>query len=93
MERPGGWQGGDGFFGQLEEDELVDTAAVGMLIAGGDPIDFLDRGPEDWMITVAVLRRAQQIEAERRTAELKAVVEAIGAHVGNRVAEVISKMF
>lgn len=56
-----------------------------------DPIRLLEQHPDDWDIAIGVIRRAQEIDIERRSQEIKTLIDGIGASVGNRVAEVMSK--
>lgn len=57
-----------------------------------DPIAFLDNAGTDWDIACSVIEKADELGAERRKAELKSLVESIGASVGNRVAEQLVRM-
>jgi hypothetical protein len=55
---------------------------------GLDPYVFLDQEKEDYVIRVAMLNKALEIENE----QLKLLAEATGAYVGNRVAELFSNL-
>lgn len=63
-----------------------------MLLGGGgvqQALEWLGADVDDWLYRTAVIRRASEIDRERRKAE----IEALGAVVGNRVAEVLAKAF
>jgi hypothetical protein len=64
---------------------------VALLLGVGDPMSFLDKTGTDYYISVAIVRKAQELQNERRKHELKYLVEGIGATTGNRVAEIIAK--
>lgn len=63
------------------------------MVGVSDPMTFLDRSGVDWDIACAIVRKSDEMQMERRTDELKAVIDAIGKSVGNRVAELIGQMF
>ena len=54
-----------------------------------DPVRYAGLTGMERLFMDLVLTRAQQLHAD----ELKAIVEAIGALVGNRVGEVLAKAF
>lgn len=54
-----------------------------------DPLAFLGRGGDDWIISSAVVTRARQLYVERRGDELNGLAQAIGGYVAER----LSKMF
>jgi hypothetical protein len=58
------------------------------LLCGWDPIVYADADGVERAFADAVLERAARMRAE----EMRAVVEAIGAHVGNRVGEVLARI-
>lgn len=60
-----------------------------MLMGVADPLAMLGQNPEDWAVTVAVVNRAQQLWAERRGAEIKALSESIGGIVANKVGRLL----
>ena len=53
---------------------------------------FLDNAGPDWDIACAIVTLADELQAERRHAELKSIVEGIGASVGNRTAEHLARL-
>lgn len=63
-----------------------------MLAGVNDPIAFLSRSGTDWMIQVAVARRAQELQVDHRVDELTFLVKNLGTSVGNRVGEIVSKV-
>lgn len=63
-----------------------------MLAGAGDPLTFLDRIDADWAIQTAVIRKAREIQGEQRSEELGYLIRGMGASVGNRVAEILSKV-
>jgi hypothetical protein len=54
-----------------------------------DPIGYLGRGGDDWIISAAIVQRARQLQAERRAEELTQHAKAVGGYV----AEQLSQMF
>ena len=54
---------------------------------------FLSASGEEWDIQCSVVQHAMKIQDEKRHAELKSLVEAIGNAVGTRVGEQIGRMF
>ncbi len=68
---------------------MVADAAGAVLLGAGDPITLLDRPSTEWLVTMAITAKAHELDLERRRAE----IDAIGASVGNRVAQVIAKAF
>ena len=57
-----------------------------------DPMGFLGNSGPDWDIACAIVTQADELQAERRHAELKSIVEGIGASVGNRVGEQLARL-
>lgn len=71
------------------------TAALGMLLGGGgvsSALEALGSHPDDWLIRTALIRRAAEIDVERRNAELKALGEIVGSKVGDVLARVLRAM-
>lgn len=64
---------------------------MALSVGVADPIAFLAQTGTDWDIAVAVVQKAQDLQMERRSAELKMMVEALGNSVGNRVGEIVIK--
>jgi hypothetical protein len=65
---------------------------VALLIGGQSPVEFLAAHPRDWAVQVAVLKRAAEIDSERRTNMMRSLIEGIGISTGNRVAELLARM-
>jgi hypothetical protein len=66
----------------------VETAAYG-LIAGMDPSHLLKQGSDEYLISIAILKKAMEISNERKTEEIKVLAELTGIEV----AKVMSRMF
>lgn len=62
---------------------VVEAAAVALL-CGWDPLAYADASGVRRLFADAVLARAAKLRAE----EMAAMAEAVGAHVGNRVAQI-----
>lgn len=75
-----------GFSDALTGDPLVEAAAIAVL-HGADPIEFLrSDSHEEWAIRCAAYRRAEEISAERRVAELKAIAAGSAMGAANTLA-------
>jgi hypothetical protein len=63
-----------------------------MLLGGGgvhEALQTLGRDPEDWLIECAIIKAANEMDVEQKTA----LAKAHGALVGNRVGEILAKAF
>lgn len=69
-------------------DPAVEAAAVAAL-RGFDPLTYANATGVERLFADAVLARAAALHAE----EAGRIAEVIGAHVGNTVADAISRMF
>jgi hypothetical protein len=58
-------------------------------LLGVDPKGVLDQGPEDYMISIALLKKAMTLSSEQKAEEIKALAELTGLEV----AKVIAKIF
>ena len=77
-----------GFYKSLGDDPFIRKGAEAIRL-GLDPYAFLDQENDDYLIRIAMLNKALELDDER----LKFLAEAIGVYVGNRVAEIFSKVF
>ena len=67
---------------------VIEQAAVALL-CGWDPLRYLSFSGQERLIADLILKRA----AHLRTEELQRLVEAVGAHTGNRVGEILARAF
>jgi hypothetical protein len=58
-------------------------------LLGADPKGVLDQGAEDYLISIAFLKKAMQIRSEEKSEEIKVLAELTGLEV----AKVIAKIF
>ena len=74
----------------MSSHPAVEAAAVAML-RGWQPLPWAYADVPDEYMSYAnrVLSRAAELHAD----EMNAVVQAVGAHVGNRVGEILAKAF
>lgn len=64
-----------------DEPRLIDTAAEALLIGVADPLGYLASDGDDWTITAAVVQRARELRAERRSDELRGLARLIGSEI------------
>lgn len=69
---------GSGFSDALKGDTTVEAAAFAVLV-GADPIAYLSASGADFYIQHAIYQRALDIDTERRSTELKVIIEAFSA--------------
>jgi hypothetical protein len=67
---------------------LVESVAHAALL-GFDPDTILRQGYEDYPVVMAVVKKAQQIEVEKVTAQY----ELLGEIIGLKLAEALTKIF
>lgn len=89
MERPDLRGGQSLFFGQLKRDELIRSGAVALDVGISDPLAFMRLDGDDWDIGIEIIRQAQQMQAERRRDELKALSKS----VADATAQAVAKLF
>jgi hypothetical protein len=78
--------------GKLSSDPDVNTAAVALLLGHPNPLDLLGQHPSDFLLSVAVVRQAAKLDADRRKAETEVLAQMIGNEVGNKVSATVSAM-
>jgi len=75
----------------------VATAAAALLAGVPDPIAFLAQHPDDYVVAVGIVRKALQMDSDRRKEEFQAIVPALaemtGVACGNQVAKILGRMF
>jgi hypothetical protein len=67
---------------------VIEQAAVALL-CGMDPLRYLAADGVARVAADLVLERAAKLRSE----EMRSLVEAVGAHVGNRVGEILARAF
>ena len=55
---------------------------------GMDPMEFLSREKEDYLIASAIVTNALKISSERKTEEVKVLAELVGFEVAKTVAQI-----
>jgi len=63
-----------------------------MLLGWSDPVGLMALSPEDYEIAFQIIDKASKMDGERRQAELKALAESIGNHVGGIVSRQITAL-
>lgn len=63
------------------------SAAAALLVGVSDPLAFLAQPGEDWLVSLAVIRKALELDAERRKNEVQALIDGIGHSVAAQVAK------
>jgi hypothetical protein len=55
--------------------------AASALLLGMDPINFLSKNREDYLIQIGILKKAVEIQAEEEMAKIKAMGEVIASRI------------
>jgi hypothetical protein len=67
---------------------MIETAAYALNL-GIDPLDFLDKGHDEHLILIALMKKAMKLSSEQKIEEIKVLAE----WTGLEVAKVFAKIF
>ena len=78
-----------GFLTALADDSIIDVGAHALLF-GVDPYKFIDQGDDsDFLIRIEVLKRAIELDAERRKNDLESLAAVFGVALQNNVTTIL----